>query len=327
MRSGTSGNAIKIIGDSTNDSGRILWRNNGDTSVTASIDVNSSEDMVFGTGGSTERMRIDSSGNLLVGKTSTSSALTTAGVDLRPEGRSFMTRSAGPALYLSRTTSDGNIAEFYKDGTTVGSIGNATGTLVVGSPDGSGSYLRFGSNNINPTTSAGALRDAAIDLGKTGGRFKDLYLSGGVYLGGTGAANKLEDYEKGSFTPQIGDVSGNTGTLTTALGYYTKVGRQVTIVVDMINMDTTALVSTEQFRIKNLPFSAFTASGGPTFTSIAQVHNIGASGKTIIASIQDQFGYVRLKEADSGLSDYLLVSDIGQSSLADIRFSLTYFTA
>jgi hypothetical protein len=28
-------------------------------------------------------------------------------------------------------------------------------------------------------------------------RFKDLYLSGGVYLGGTVAANKLDDYETG----------------------------------------------------------------------------------------------------------------------------------
>jgi hypothetical protein len=32
-------------------------------------------------------------------------------------------------------------------------------------------------------------RDNAISLGNSGNRFKDLYLSGGVYLGGTGAAN------------------------------------------------------------------------------------------------------------------------------------------
>jgi hypothetical protein len=39
---------------------------------------------------------------------------------------------------------------------------------------------------------------------RTGGvasRFKDLYLSGGVYLGGTGGENLLDDYEEGTWTP------------------------------------------------------------------------------------------------------------------------------
>jgi hypothetical protein len=39
------------------------------------------------------------------------------------------------------------------------------------------------------------LLDGTKDLGFTAARFKDLYLSGGVYLGGTGAANLLDDYE------------------------------------------------------------------------------------------------------------------------------------
>ena len=38
--------------------------------------------------------------------------------------------------------------------------------------------------------------DATGDLGLSNRRFKDAYLSGGVYLGGTGAANKLDDYER-----------------------------------------------------------------------------------------------------------------------------------
>ena len=40
-----------------------------------------------------------------------------------------------------------------------------------------------------------------VDLATTF-RFKDLYLSGGVYLGGTGSANQLDDYEEGTWTPQ-----------------------------------------------------------------------------------------------------------------------------
>jgi hypothetical protein len=45
----------------------------------------------------------------------------------------------------------------------------------------------------NPSTNSA--RDAAIDLGISSQRFKDLYLSGGVYLGGTVAANYLDDYK------------------------------------------------------------------------------------------------------------------------------------
>ena len=60
--------------------------------------------------------------------------------------------------------------------------------------------------------------------GAAGGRFKDLYLSGGVYLGGTGAANKLDDYEEGTWDP-----SGTN--LNDQGGRYTKVGNLVTCIV------------------------------------------------------------------------------------------------
>jgi hypothetical protein len=62
--------------------------------------------LTFGTA-DTERMRIDSSGNLLVGKTSTSS--TTAGTHLNPNGKITTTRSGGPSAAFVRLTSDGSI--------------------------------------------------------------------------------------------------------------------------------------------------------------------------------------------------------------------------
>jgi hypothetical protein len=40
--------------------------------------------------------------------------------------------------------------------------------------------LSFGADGVRPATSAGAARDAAIDLGGSSNRFKDLYLSGQV---------------------------------------------------------------------------------------------------------------------------------------------------
>ena len=42
-----------------------------------------------------------------------------------------------------------------------------------------------------------------ITIGWSSNRFKDLYLSGGAYLGGTGSANQLDDYEEGTWTPVL----------------------------------------------------------------------------------------------------------------------------
>jgi hypothetical protein len=146
----------------------------------------------------TERMRIDASGNLLVGKTAASSA--TVGFQAGQDGFIAATRASGPPLVLNRTTTDGIIAEFKKDGTTVGSIGSTSGSMYILKEiltTGKVGLTFFGSTFIEPRD-AGAASDNDVDFRELQvQRFKDLYLSGGVYLGGTGAANKLDDYEEG----------------------------------------------------------------------------------------------------------------------------------
>jgi hypothetical protein len=132
-----------------------------------------------GSSTTTERMRIDSSGNLLVGKTDTT--FSTAGFVLSNQFDVFQaTRDQGNPVELNRTTSDGDIIKLYKDGSAVGSIGVNSGYLYVGGTEGNDAFLSFGADGVRPSTSAGAARDAAIDLGGSTNRFKDLYLSGGV---------------------------------------------------------------------------------------------------------------------------------------------------
>lgn len=55
------------------------------------------------------------------------------------------------------------------------------------------------------------------------GTVDDITLSGGVYLGGTGSDNYLQDYETGTFTPSMGSGSGSI-TTQSATGVYVKIG-------------------------------------------------------------------------------------------------------
>jgi len=163
---------------------------------------------------------IDASENVLVGKTSANFA--TAGVQLQPATASSFTQDGVQPLSLNRLTSDGDILKLFKDGGAVGSIGvENSNRLFIDSGTGN-TGIRFDAAAWVPRD-AGVVADGAVDLGAGGARLKDAYLSGGVYLGGTGAANKLDDYEEGTWTPSSVHL-----TLTQASGVYTKVGRLVT---------------------------------------------------------------------------------------------------
>mgnify|MGYP003117153089 CR=1 FL=1 len=105
-----------------------------------------------------------------------------------------------------------------------GKIGNNSGFFI----GGAGAGLRLQTNDIIPTEESGNLRDGTKSLGISSARFKELYLSGGVFLGGTGSANELDDYEIGTYTATISCASGSI-TLNSSFNElaYTKVGRVV----------------------------------------------------------------------------------------------------
>jgi hypothetical protein len=194
---------------------------------------------------------IDTSGNLLVGKTAT--AFGTAGIEARAGGTLWATASGTNAASFNRLTNDGDIAIFAKDGAPVGSIGVRYSNLYAGRGT---SGLAFSATGLdvhpfNPSTLDDS--DAAIDLGVSSSRFKDLYLSGGVYLGGTGAANKLDDYEEGTWTPTLeGTTSAGTTTYTDQSGNYTKIGNTVII---GFYISFTAATGTGEMKLGGLPFT------------------------------------------------------------------------
>ena len=140
----------------------------------------------------TERMRIDSSGNLLVGTTDTTpynnSASSTAdnGIALGSSGIFSVAKYNDSPIIANRTGSDGGVIKLHKNGVDVGGIGVVNGDhLYIGSNDGSDSYIKFSSNLIKPVSSSGADRHAAISLGTSSVRFQNGYFSGNLYGDGS----------------------------------------------------------------------------------------------------------------------------------------------
>jgi hypothetical protein len=206
-----------------------------------------------------QRMRIDSTGNVLVGTAGTSS--TVAGTVIYGGSLAgVITHTyAGRPLYINRLSSPGQIVEFAEDSSTVGSIG------VQGSRPYFGNSINFSikcddanSGSLVPANQSGVPNDNVADIGLASNRWNDLYLGGGVYLGGTGAANKLEDYEEGTWTGTLTGSTSAPSTAVTATGTYTKIGRSVTVFILFSNRDTTGVSG--NILVTGLPFTA--AAGG-----------------------------------------------------------------
>ncbi len=154
-------------------------------------------------------MRIDSSGNLLVGKTDLTGNV--AGISLRSTGLIVGTVASGTVGYFNRTTSDGTILDFRKDNVQVGSIGSGAGLYVSGA--NGGFRIHSGGTKIFPCTTGNAANDAVTDLGASDARWKDLYLSGVINAGpGT---HTIGD---GTGTPQLVLLAGTTAYSTLDFG-------------------------------------------------------------------------------------------------------------
>ena len=131
--------------------------------------------------GLSEAMRIDYSGNLLVGKTAT--GLATPGIELRSDDAAYFTRDSATPIFVNRETSNGTIMEFRKDNALVGSIKSSGGDSLIIEGIASGSGLMFHNTNAIFPIRNGSAIDATLDFGRGTGtpyRFRDAHFSGTV---------------------------------------------------------------------------------------------------------------------------------------------------
>ena len=129
--------------------------------------------------------------------------------------------------------------------------------------------------------------------------------------GGTASSELFDDYEEGSFTP------GSNATLSTAAGFYTKIGRQVTL---HIRVTVASQSSGSPFEVNNFPFTA------------------GMSGTTSNGAVPNGFGYISsgsvipqihhihdgTKAQFYNFNNFMTISNFSGKQL---RFGLIYYTA
>ena len=277
-------------------------------------------------GGNATAITIDSSENVLVGTTSTATQNLTSGggTVISATGgvaSAYQSVSASdPVVSLNNTGVDSSIITFRKDGTAVGSIASISNDLVIYSSTASHAGLSFGNTRIEPTNNQGVIYNGGIDLGNTDSRFKDIYLAGGAYLGGTGAANKLEDYEEGSWTPTVAGCSISVGRAS-----YTKIGNLVTL---HFNISVTATDNASvAFSIGGKPFQGSSGDAesagslmGQYITTVANTINLNLYTFTNNSTLE-----IYQTQSNNGVWVTLKRSQVAANATAIIG-SITYQT-
>ena len=249
--SGTTGDGNLFFDDSGGFArGKLSYSHNGDY-----LTLSSSGASIFYNGGS-ERMRILSGGNVGIGTTSPSEALTVTG----NANISGSTTVGGivTANHMIKSDAGHNTARFeaiYNDQNSTNPQYNGNMLMWVSEPGitydsggigtnvhpsgqyygraynyGYSTYMRFSKSDGNiifyqnqgTSGSAGAAQTETLRITANG--TLRLATSGGIGFGSTGAADTLDDYEEGNFTPVFAASGGTAPSSQTGTGQYTRIG-------------------------------------------------------------------------------------------------------
>ncbi len=175
-------------------------------------------------------------------------------------------------------------------------------------------------NNYFSSGSTGSKISVDISTGNVNGtktRSVDFWPDGMSFNGDTAAANRIDDYEEGTWTPSI-----TQGSINTSYAKYTKVGRLVTIAAYFNTWGN--VTSSDPIAFNGLPYAS--ASGcvavGAAFTGY-----ISNSGN-IVAYIGESSSQVKFMEHGSGDYDSVRYTDINTWGTGDSRqrlfFTITY---
>ena len=152
------------------------------------------------------------------------------------------------------------------DGGTAPSIGGSLDTVLANiSALGAGyGKLILATQNtarlsVHETSGDVSIANGNLVLGTSG---KGIDFSATTSGSGTMTSELLNDYEEGNWTGTIGGTTSNPTTPVTSTGRYTKIGRQVSIQIAFLAVDTTGASS--RILVTGLPFAASSSPNGIT---------------------------------------------------------------
>ena len=184
-----------------------------------------------------------------------------------------------------------------------------------------------GSGNItvsNNIAGAGTISGTNITASGTLGVTGLITASGGMAVGGTGAANTLDDYDEGTYTPVLYS-NGCTFSYSVQLGSYVKIGNLVYLQFNITLSNRTGTLSNTVF-MDNIPFNTKNVdnslySGG----HIGHYFNVNlGSGTTMAYQIPAvSTNQLELKEVGDNLGENgIVASELGTNAV--IRGSVLY---
>tara|TARA_A100001015_G_scaffold234592_1_gene266145 strand:- start:837 stop:2378 length:1542 start_codon:yes stop_codon:yes gene_type:complete len=191
----------------------------------------------------------------------------------------------------SRLKTGNNYLEIYNEGSDIHLTTNeASAAKRINFSGSIPSFKPFDSNT------------GQLDLGTSSAKWKDLYLSGGAYLGGAVAANKLDFYEKGTWTPSYRN-GGTVLTETTSeeKAEFRRIGDTVWIHLGF-RFSSLSGTSTGSFRIYGLPFVAKNNGGYQEYRFSVAVGNNVDSGNShrVFGFTSNGNSYLEFRIMDGG---------------------------
>ena len=345
----TGGNSGITLHTGSSTASYLGFTDTGDTNNQGYIGYKHSDNALVFAANSAEAFRVDSSQRLLIGSTSARANFNngTRTAFLQLEGTSSNIDSSSIALVYNQN-STGNASNIYFGKTRGGSDGDNSALNQAGDRLGNISFQGNDGTQFVDAAHIRAFTDGTPGADDMPGRLvfsttadgasspterMRIHSSGvvsfnnGIELGSgldATAANTLDDYEEGTFTPTIN--TGFTAGYNSQAGRYTKVGNVVHFFISIDLSSLSGSSSDTYAEVEGLPFTATNTGNIDNAVTVAWQMNLGNS--VIHAYIEQNATHiVLLAQPSSGSRSHLTPAEVWDDSDGRIALSGTYTTA
>jgi hypothetical protein len=247
--------------------------------------------------------------------------------------------AAGGTIGEHKFFNNGNVSFFNNvlvpsstGGLTVGATSQVAGTQVAIVGGGSTNLQRWGSTSDGGSQASYRFRiDQSFKFIANNGGGDNLTIdssngsiipNGGIYLGGTASPHKLDDYEYGTFTPDLGS---GTYTFHNRRGHYVKVGNIVHIHIGF-RLSGASNVTNSTASIGGLPFA------GMSWGSYQEPHaRVAVAGGMVTSSLSSHLSFyvsngtsTLYARTSSGNADTPVAANAIWQNGSFIKFQISY---